>query len=69
MAPKTEASIAVAREFNANIRELAERLDDDAADETEYVFLCECGCGAAIALTLAAFVAGGAWVAGPTHHD
>ena len=62
LAPKTEASIAVAREFNANIRKLAERLDDDG-DETEYVFLCQCGCGRAIALTLAAFVASGAWLA------
>jgi len=62
LAPKTKASTAVARDFNANIRKLAERLDD-VGDETEYVFLCECGCGSAIALTLAAFVAGGAWLA------
>jgi hypothetical protein len=68
LAPKTESSIAVAREFNANIRKLAEILDG-AGDQTEYVFLCECGCGTAVALTLAAFVASGAWVAGPTHRD
>jgi hypothetical protein len=68
LAPQTEASIAVAREFNANIRKLAERLDDVGdGDETEYGFLCECGCGKAIALPLAAFVAGGAWLA--THNQ
>lgn len=57
------AAATVAREVNAVIREMAERLDTIAHDERPVGFLCECGCLAIVPATVAQYdAADGAWL-------
>jgi hypothetical protein len=50
------------REWNEQVRQLAESLPDSA--ETKFGFSCECGCGTIVALTSSNFDAHGAWANG-----
>jgi hypothetical protein len=54
------AATSAATEVNARIREIAESLARKGDDHV-YTFFCECGCLNPIALTLAAFIAQGAF--------
>jgi hypothetical protein len=57
--PKMPDRAWVARETNANIRQLAKSL----RDERPVGFFCECGCMEIIMATIAEYdVAGGAWL-------
>ncbi|HEY4347457.1 MAG TPA: hypothetical protein VGM80_07695 [Gaiellaceae bacterium] len=59
--PKMPDRAWVARETNANIRQLAKSL----RDERPVGFFCECGCMEIIMATIAEYdVAGGAWLEG-----
>ena len=56
------ASVA-AKEANAGIREAAGSLLNGDV-EAPFDFLCECGCMGIVSLTLADYVAAGAWLDG-----
>jgi hypothetical protein len=62
-----ESASELAKAFNRELRGLAERLNVPGDEDEAYGFWCEDGCGGAVALTLAAYLAaGGAWLDG---HD
>jgi hypothetical protein len=55
------AAASAAASVNAQIREVAESLAVKCDDDHQYTFFCECGCLQPVTLTLAAFVAAGAF--------
>ena len=50
------------RDWNEQVRQLADSLPDSA--ETKFGFSCQCGCGRVVALTSRNFDANGAWSEG-----
>lgn len=58
--PVRESAVAaeLLHEVNQRIREMAARFASTAADDAPQEYLCECGCGAWVALTVAEFDAG-----------
>ena len=50
------------RDWNEQVRRLADSLPDSA--ETKFGFSCQCGCGTVVALTSRNFDANGAWADG-----
>lgn len=50
------------RDWNEQVRGLADRLPRSA--ETKFGFTCQCGCGAVVPLTSRNFDANGAWAEG-----
>ena len=60
-----ESAAEIARGANEKIREVVERLDGGKdGDQAQYAWFCGCGCMTIVPLTLAAFLAGGAWADG-----
>ena len=60
-----ESAAEIARGANEKIREVVERLDGGRdGDRAEYAWFCGCGCMTIVPLTLATFLAQGAWAVG-----
>ena len=55
----------IAKALNQEIRRIAETLADPGGDDNPYAFVCECGCGQTVMISLDQFDReGGAWLEG-----